>query len=114
MRLHFLAITIVLFAADSSLAGEAAYMPVRKFLPLRQPSINQHSRQPLIINEAKFFPLAPNRYAIAPRAAESRNDIVVKNEGVLPPSPPANQTSVKSSMTQQQAQQILSIFSQKP
>jgi hypothetical protein len=113
MRSQFLAIILIFIATNAAQAGEASYMPVRKFLPLRQPSINQHSRQPLIINEAKFFPLAPNRYTAEPHAAESKNNIVTKNETELQPTPSVNQAGVKQPMTQQQAQQIISLFSQK-
>jgi len=113
MRSQFLAIALIFLSTNAAHAGEASYMPVRKFLPLRQPSINQHSRQPLIVNEAKFFPLAPNRYAAAQQVTESKNNIVTKNEAELQPTPSVNQAGVKQSMTQQQAQQIISLFSQK-
>ncbi len=111
MHLKFFAIILALLVADNALAGEAAFAPVRKFMPLRQPAINQHSRQPLIINEGKFFPLAPNHHSTAAPVIEAKNNIPGADKTELP-QPPTDQPVLKSSMTQQQAQQILSLFSQ--
>jgi hypothetical protein len=109
MRAYIFVTLFTLFITNAASASEAAYAPVRKFIPLRQPSINQHSRQPLIIPEAKFFPLNQARYP-APLTQSAKNETLpVKSQE---PAQTLQQSGTKPDMTPKQAQQILSLFTQ--
>jgi len=109
MRAYIFATLFTLFITNAASASEAAYAPVRKFIPLRQPSINQHSRQPLIIPEAKFFPLNQARYPTTVTQSAKNEALPTKAQE---PAQALPQTGAKPDMTPKQAQQILSLFTQ--
>lgn len=116
-RVRIIVFILVFLMADYAFASEAAYAPVRRFLPLRPPFTNSNSTHNFAAPPAKFFPLAQVRAAMPVRNetknTPTKDSIIHKQDNELPNQPKGIISGNNANMSQEQAQQILSIFSEK-
>ncbi len=100
---------ILLFLmANNSLASGSTYTPTQRFVPLPPPMTNAR-KQPTITPPNKFFPLTQSRYPMP-----IRNDVKIKNAAKnesSPPEPTKIFSKNTANMSQEQAEQLVSIFS---
>ncbi len=98
-----------LFVADMVAASESAYVPVRRFMPLPPVksgvNVQPVGRKP----PAKFFPLAQ---ATRPPMPLNHNENNMLENDVAPKNPAGgnNNSGKKVNMSEEDAKQIISIF----
>ena len=111
MRRQIIIIILQLLAVNSALAAEAKYTPTMRFMPLPPPKINSPSQHKFVSPPAKFFPITQSRYPVPMALQTGAKDNMVKTaEVVLPDAPDKIISKNKANMSQEQAQQIISIF----
>lgn len=114
MRWQIIIIILQILTLSSALAAEAKYTPTVRFMPLPPPKINSPSQHKFAPPPAKFFPITQSRYPVPMQLQTGAKDNMVKNaEVVLPDSSDKIISENKANMSQEQAQQIISIFATK-
>lgn len=113
--LRILPVILALLIVNSALASESAHTPTQRFMPLPPPKINSPSQHQLISQPTKFFPLTQSRYPMpivnnAKNNIVRKNNVITKKEELLPPTPTKIISANTANMSQEQAQQIISIF----
>ncbi len=116
-RVPVIIFILAFLTMDIAMASEAAYVPVRRFLPLRPAASASNAANNFAAPPAKFFPLAQVRAAM-PVRYETKNmptkDSIIHKPDYELPSPTKEIISKNNAnMSQEQAQQILSIFNAK-
>lgn len=113
MRFILITLAILPFmATNSALSAESAYVQKQHFMPI-PPTIKKSSLQNTVVSQpAKFFPLTQSRFNMPIRNSVNRDtkSSMVAKEELSPPKPVKTTYSNKEGMSQEQAQQILSIF----
>jgi hypothetical protein len=101
-------IILLFLMANNSLASESAYTPTQRFVPLPPPTANER-QQPIVTPPNKFFPLTQSRYPM-PIRNDVKIKMAVKNEpSQLEPTKIFSKNT--ANMSQEQAEQLISIFS---